>query len=220
MKNLNSDFSQRVVVRPKDYKWVDSPVPRVQRMMLDRMGEENGHATSIVKFEPNSEFHTHEHTGGEEFMVLDGIFSDEFHDYHKGTYVRNPIGTKHQPKIGDEGATILVKLCQFSSDDKSLKSIDTNKETWHPGSIDGLQVMPLHQFKGENVALVKWAPNTKFVPHKHFGGEEIFVLEGTFYDEHGVYPQGTWIRSPHMSDHNPYTKDDGTTILVKTGHLS
>ncbi|MCJ8347818.1 cupin domain-containing protein, partial [bacterium] len=133
--------------------------------------------------------------------------------------VRNPIGTKHKPKIGAEGATILVKLNQFDQDDVIQKSINTLDKTWLPGSIQGLQVMPLHQYNSENVALVKWDPNTVFVPHKHLGGEEIFVLEGTFYDEHGVYPKGTWIRSPNMSKHHPFTKEEGTTILVKTGHL-
>ena len=79
--------------------------------------------------------------------------------------------------------------------------------------------MPLHNFEYENTALVKWNPNTKFNFHQHFGGEEIFVLTGTFYDEYGNYPKHTWIRSPHMSKHRPFTKDDGAIIFVKTGHL-
>ncbi|MEM8617794.1 MAG: cupin domain-containing protein, partial [Pseudomonadota bacterium] len=44
------------------------------------------------------------------------------------------------------------------------------------------------------------------------------VLEGTFEDEHGTYPAGTWIRSPHMSQHKPWS-DEGCLIYVKTGHL-
>ena len=79
--------------------------------------------------------------------------------------------------------------------------------------------MPLHSYEGENCALVKWAANTQFKPHKHWGGEEIFVLQGTFYDEHGEYPKGSWLRSPHLSSHTPYTKGDGALIYVKTGHL-
>jgi anti-sigma factor ChrR (cupin superfamily) len=85
--------------------------------------------------------------------------------------------------------------------------------------VPGLNVMPLHEHGIEHVALVKWDANTKFNPHQHWGGEEIFVLEGTFYDEHGSYPAGSWIRSPHLSQHKPYTKDDGALIYVKTGHL-
>ncbi len=88
-----------------------------------------------------------------------------------------------------------------------------------PGLVKGLEVLPLHNFEHENTALVKWNANTQFNLHRHYGGEEIFVIEGTFYDEHGSYPKHTWIRSPHMSQHTPYTLNDGAVIFVKTGHL-
>ncbi|WP_415892638.1 cupin domain-containing protein [Neptuniibacter sp. PT8_73] len=216
---INADFEQRVIIRPEDYHWVDSPMVGVERMMLDRIGDESARATSIVRYAPFSEFSPHVHSGGEEFFVLEGVFSDEHHDYPQGSYVRNPIGTSHTPKIGKEGAIIFVKLQQFNEADKEQKAIDTTKEPWLQGLVDGLTVMPLHEFEGEHVALVKWAPNTQFNLHRHFGGEEILVLEGTFYDEHGIYPKGSWLRSPHLSEHHPYTKDDGALIYVKTGHL-
>ena len=114
---INTDFSQRIVIQPDDYRWVDSPMPGVERMMLDRIGDEIARATSIVRYEPFSEFSSHTHTGGEEFLVLDGVFSDEHQSYGKGCYVRNPIGTSHTPKIGKEGATIFVKLQQFDEAD-------------------------------------------------------------------------------------------------------
>lgn len=216
---LHADFTQRVVIKPDDYQWVDSPMPGVERMMLDRIGDEVARATTIVRYAPNSEFSPHTHSGGEEFLVLAGCFSDEHGDYPAGSYVRNPIGTAHQPKIGTEGATILVKLHQFAQTDTAQLAINTTEANWFPGLIEGLQVMPLHSFEAENVALVKWAPHTQFSSHAHWGGEEIFVLEGTFYDEHGEYPTGTWLRSPHLSRHQPFTKSDGAVILVKTGHL-
>lgn len=216
---INADFSQRTVIRPDDYQWVDSPMNGVNRMMLDRIGDEVARATTLVRFAPHSEFSAHEHGGGEEFYVLDGVFSDEHQDYGKGSYVRNPIGTFHTPRIGKEGATIFVKLHQFDKADSEQKAINTLEEPWLPGLVDGLSVMPLHHFEGEHVALVKWAPNTQFSAHQHFGGEEILVLEGTFHDEHGSYPKGTWIRSPHQSKHTPFTLEDGALIYVKTGHL-
>lgn len=49
---LNADFSERVVVRPEDYSWVDSPMPGVERMMLDRIGDEVARATSLVRYAP------------------------------------------------------------------------------------------------------------------------------------------------------------------------
>lgn len=217
---LNADFNERVVITPNDYQWVDSPMPGVERMMLDRIGDENARATSIVRYAPNSEFSMHTHTGGEEFLVLEGVFSDEHQDYPQGYYVRNPIGTSHTPKIGPEGATILVKLQQFNSNDTEKKAIDTQHSAWSQGLVDGLQVMPLHSFETESCALVKWAPHTQFNFHQHWGGEEIFVIQGTFQDEHGSYPQGSWIRSPHLSKHTPYTTGDGALIYVKTGHLA
>ncbi len=70
----------------------------------------------------------------------------------------------------------------------------------------------------ENVALVKWEPGTVFQRHTHFGGEEIYVIEGVFEDEQGTYPQGTWIRNPHGSVYTPLSKE-GCLIYVKTGHL-
>jgi len=214
---LNADFSQRVVIRPEDYDWVESPAGGVERMMLDRIGDEVARATTIVRFAPDSWFDAHTHGGGEEYFVLDGVFSDESGDYPAGTYVRNPIGTRHKPHTR-EGCTILVKLHQFDPSDTEQFHIDTNKAAFRPGQVEGLSVLPLHSAVNENVALVRWAPGTRFNAHRHWGGEEIFVLEGTFQDEHGDYPAGTWLRSPHLSEHTPFS-DEGCLIYVKTGHL-
>ncbi|MEL6315112.1 MAG: cupin domain-containing protein [Pseudomonadota bacterium] len=214
---VNADFSERVVIRPDEYDWVASPAAGVERMMLDRIGDEVARATTIVRFAPDSYFDAHTHGGGEEFFVLDGVFSDETGDYPTGTYVRNPIGTSHKPHTA-EGATIFVKLHQFDEDDTEQFHVDTKTAAFRPGMVQGLSVLPLHSSKSENVALVRWEPGTRFTPHNHWGGEEILVLEGTFEDEHGTYPAGTWIRSPHMSQHKPWS-DEGCLIYVKTGHL-
>ncbi len=216
---LNSDFAERVVIRPEDYEWVDSPMSGVERMMLDRVGDEVARATSLVRYAPNSTFPEHVHGGGEEFFVLEGEFADEHQRYPVGSYVRNPIGTSHSPKVGEQGCLIFVKLRQFEPDDQAQFAIETPDDKWSPGLVPGLEVMSLHQYEAEQVALVKWAPHTQFNPHTHFGGEEVFVIEGTFYDEHGEYPAGSWIRSPDQSQHTPYTKDDGALIYVKVGHL-
>lgn len=214
---LNADFEKRVVIDTTDIPWEASPMTGVARRKLDRIGDEVARATSLVKYDPQSYFSEHTHTGGEEFFVLEGIFSDETGDYPAGTYVRNPIGSKHKPHSKD-GCVIFVKLQQFDSEDTKQFSIDTKTESFVPGPAPGLTVLPLHNHGTENVALVRWAPGTKFSPHRHWGGEEIFVLEGVFSDEHGDYPAGSWIRSPHMSQHHPFS-DEGCLIYVKTGHL-
>ena len=214
---LNADFDRRVVIRPEDRAWVASPMPGVERQMLDRIGDEVARATTIVRFAPNSSFEPHGHELGEEYLVLDGVFSDESGDYSAGHYVRNPPGSSHTP-FTREGATIFVKLRQFDPMDLAPKSIDTRKADFSPGLVDGLSVLPLHNAGTEGVALVKWEPGTRFNRHRHWGGEEILVLDGTFQDELGDYPKGTWLRNPHLSEHTPFS-EDGCLIYVKTGHL-
>ncbi|MEM8611604.1 MAG: cupin domain-containing protein [Cyanobacteria bacterium P01_H01_bin.105] len=215
---INADLTKRAVVSTADLAWVDSPMAGVQRRMLERDGEEVARATSIVRYAPGSYFSAHTHGGGEEFIVLDGIFSDEHGDFGPGTYVRNPVGSSHTPH-SKEGATILVKLRQMEPDDQQQVTIDTHRVNWAPGLVSGLQIMPLHAYGTEQVALVKWAPGTQFQQHRHWGGEEIFVLDGTLADEQGIYPKGTWLRNPPDSVHAPFS-ETGCLIYVKTGHLS
>lgn len=215
---INADFSERVVIRPHDYQWVPSPASGVDRMMLDRIGDEVARATSLVRFRPDSQFDRHEHGGGEEFLVLEGVFSDEHADFPAGTYVRNPIGTAHKPHIGAEGATILVKLHQFDPQDTEQKAIDTRDAAFVPGKAPGLGELLLHQTGGEIVRLVRFDPGTMSPAHGHGGGEEIFVIEGSFSDEQGDYPAGTWIRNPDGSNHTPWS-DEGCLLWIKSGHL-
>ncbi|MGR5109339.1 cupin domain-containing protein [Vibrio jasicida] len=213
---LNMDFSQRLVINTAQQDWIASPALGVWRKPLEREAKESGHTTSVVRYEPNSQFSTHPHPYGEEILVLEGVFSDEHGDYPAGAYLRNPPGSQHAP-FSKDGCVILVKLNQFDPNDLETVRINTNQTEWLPG-IGGLEVMPLHNFEHEHVALVKWPKGEKFQPHRHFGGEEIFVLSGEFNDELGHYPQDTWLRNPHMSEHFPFV-DQETIIWVKTGHL-
>ena len=213
---LNMDFTQRVVININEQPWQKSPAPGVWRKPLAREDKESGHATSIVRYEAGSKFSPHPHPNGEEILVLEGVFSDETGDYPAGSYLRNPPGSTHAP-FSKEGCVILVKLEQFSPGDSQEVKLDTSTAAWLPGQ-GNLQVMPLHDFQGEHTALVKWPAGERFQPHKHFGGEEILVLKGTFKDEFGEYPALSWLRSPHMSQHFPYT-DEETVIWVKVGHL-
>jgi anti-sigma factor ChrR (cupin superfamily) len=216
---INADFSERVVIRPEDYHWVDSPMPGVERMMLDRIGDEVARATSLVRYAPNSTFSPHVHSGGEEFLVLEGEFGDEHQTYPAGTYVRNPIGTSHSPRVGEAGCVILVKLHQFDEDDLTQVVIDTRDSDLPSESVPGLTATSLHQFQEERVMLVRWEPNTPFKEHTHHGGEEVFVIEGSFSDENGDYPAGTWLRYPDQSSHKAFTGDEGALLYLKAGHL-
>jgi anti-sigma factor ChrR (cupin superfamily) len=213
---LNADYSQRIVLNHHGLAWVASPETGVERRMLDRVGDEIARATSIVRYQPDSKFESHTHEFGEEILVLDGVFSDELGDYPAGTYIMNPPGSSHASR-SDSGCIIFVKLRHLGSDQQEREIIDTRTADWHQGMVPGLTVMPLMR-QGLGSTLVRWAPHTYFNPHRHFGGEEIFVVDGVFEDEHGRYPSGSWIRSPHMSMHKPFS-NEGCTIFVKTGHL-
>lgn len=213
---LNMNFAERVVIDTNQQDWVPSPSGGVLRKPLAREEAERGHATSVVRYQPGSRFSRHTHPKGEEILVLDGVFSDESGDYGPGTYLRNPPGSGHAP-YSEQGCTLFVKLHQFAAADTQTVRVSTRNADWLDGQ-GGLKVMPLHDFEHEHVALVKWPAGETFQPHRHFGGEEIFVLSGTFRDEHGAYPARTWIRSPHQSQHLPFVEEE-TVIWVKTGHL-
>src|SRR5260221_11120889 len=123
---INADFTKRASVHAGESEWVKSPMPGVERRMLDRVGDEVARATSIVRYAPGTAFSPHSHLGGEEFFVLDGIFQDERGDYPAGSYVRNPPASRHTPR-SQAGCTIFVKLFQFDPADRSHVTIDTGR---------------------------------------------------------------------------------------------
>jgi anti-sigma factor ChrR (cupin superfamily) len=214
---LNMDMELPALMLARDRKWITSPADGVSRIPLEREQAESGHTSSFVRFEPGSSFPSHMHPQGKEIYVLEGVFSDQFGDYPAGSYLRNPPGSEHRP-FTREGCTLFVKLEQFQAgDDTPVKSLPQH-QLWRPG-IGNLQVLPLHQFNTESTALVKWPANEVFQTHTHWGGEEIVVISGCFIDEHGEYPAGSWLRSPHMSRHFPRVEEE-TLILVKVGHLA
>lgn len=94
---INNDFNQRVAVHSASQAWLASPIAGVDRRMLDRIGDEVARATSIVRYAPNSQFSPHVHSGGEEFLVLEGVFQDEHGDFPAGSYIRNPPESSHTP---------------------------------------------------------------------------------------------------------------------------
>ncbi len=214
--NLNEDYRQQIVLNHHDLDWVESTQAGVECRMLDSIGAEVAKATTIVRYQPGSKFESHTHEFGGEILVLEGAFSDENGNYPAGTYMMNPPGSSHAPR-SDDGCILFVKQGHLGADQQQREVVDTQTAQWHQGMVPGLTVMPLMR-QGLGSTLVRWAPKTYFNPHKHFGGEEIFVVNGVFEDEHGRYPSGSWIRSPHMSMHKPFS-EEGCTIFVKTGHL-
>jgi anti-sigma factor ChrR (cupin superfamily) len=214
---INADLTQRAVVATATLSWTQSPMPGVARKMLERDGDEVARATSLVRYEPGSRFERHAHGGGEEILVLDGTLSDEHGDYSAGTYLRNPPGSSHAP-FSTAGCTLFVKLRQFAPDDAARVVVDTNTAAWRAGKTDAYDEMPLHEHGAERVYLIKWHAGKAFPRHIHRGGEEIFILDGTYADEHGTYGQGTWVRAPVGSSHAPLPTE-GALFYAKLGHL-
>ena len=213
---LNTDLSKRVFIQTNEMVWADSLAAGVSRKLLAREEEERGHATSIVRYERGAGFNRHHHPFGEEIFVLSGVFSDERGDYPAGNYIRNPPGSSHTP-FSVDGCILFVKLHQFSEMDTDQFVIDTNNTSWSQG-MGGIRVIPLHSFEEERVALVKWPAKGVFSQHRHIGGEELLVISGSFKDEFGEYPTGSWVRNPDPNGSKLYTEME-TVILIKTGHL-
>lgn len=217
---LNADFSQFAVTTPDEYRWVDSPSPGVERMMLDRIGDEVARATSLVRYAPHSQFGRHTHDGGEEILVLEGVFADEHGAYPAGSYLRNPIGTGHTPHIGKEGALIFVKLHQFAPDDTLQLAIPAHQLPWQPDRRPGITYKMLHTFGQERVSLERWEEDVTIEYPPLSGGLEFFVLEGTLWDNDTEYPAGSWCRYPVGESPELRAGKEGVMFYLKRGHLT
>ena len=213
---INADFSRRVVVRAARSEWIASPMPGVERQMLDRIGGEVARATSIVRYAAGSHFSEHTHSGGEEFIVLDGVFQDEHADYPTGSYVRNPIGTYHTPR-SDDGCTIFVKLWQFDEADRKQFSLDLN--ALNPGETgDGMSSVVLHRHGTEEVSFEVWQAGAACTL-ADAGGIELLVLGGELSLDGTHVAERDWLRLPANESCEVMAGPHGARIWVKRGHL-
>ncbi len=215
---LNADADQRIVIDTTSMTWTPSPIEGVDRKMLDRIGEEVARATSLVRYAPNSAFSPHVHGGGEEFLVLEGVFSDEHGDFGPGSYIRNPPGSSHTPR-SEPGSIIFVKLWQMQPDDLETVRIDTESAAWTEGSVEGVRVLLLADRTYERVTLERWAPGVFPGERIYPKGAEILVLNGAFDDETGSHEKGAWLRFPAGARHTP-SSPEGCRFYIKTGHLA
>ncbi|MBA4096231.1 MAG: cupin [Rhodospirillum sp.] len=216
---LNADFSQRAAVHAAKLPWTPSPMAGVHRRMLDRIGDEVARATSIVRYAPHSHFSPHTHGGGEEFLVLDGVFQDEHGDYPAGSYVRNPPTTRHTPG-SEPGCVIFVKLWQFDPHDRTEVRIETDKTAFKPApGRPGIEIMPLFKDAREEVYLERWAPEASIelaLPQ----GAEFLVLSGSFKERGESFAEQSWLRLPAKATLRAKAGADGCRVWVKTGHLA
>ena len=212
---LNANFDARVHVQSEDIAWQASPMPGVDRRMLDRIGGEVARATTIVRYAPKSHFSAHTHTGGEEFIVLDGVFQDEHGDFPAGTYVRNPPTSSHTPG-SEAGCTIFVKLWQFDMDDRTQfrKSMADELDT----PVNGVSKATLHKDARETVTYYELAPGAA-LNVSDTGGIEALVIAGSITESGGDLKKGSWLRLPDGDSLSAIAGPHGAKVWMKTGHL-
>ncbi|MEO1309003.1 MAG: cupin domain-containing protein [Pseudomonadota bacterium] len=212
---LNADFSKRVLIHSDELDWNASPMKGVDRRMLDRIGGEVARATSIVRYAPGSHFSAHTHTGGEEFIVLDGVFQDEHGDFPAGTYVRNPPTSRHTPG-SEPGCTIFVKLWQFDPADRTQFSKDMAAELEAP--VAGVASTVLHRDPRETVSYNHIEPGASLTSNTS-GGTELLMIDGTFNLGDHMLRKGSWLRLPEGETLTGEAGPGGAKIWIKTGHL-
>lgn len=212
---LNADFEKRVVVHSDRMEWMASPMPGVERRMLDRIGGEVARATTIVRFAAGSKFSEHTHTGGEEFIVLDGVFQDEHGDFPEGTYVRNPPTTAHTPG-SETGCTIFVKLWQFDMDDR--KQFRKNMFDEPGTTVNGVGTALLHQDDHETVTFSRIEGGAT-LNNSDAGGIEMLVIDGAVEEGGETLGKGAWLRLPEGQSLAATSHDGGAKVWIKTGHL-
>lgn len=216
---IAADFSKRVVVHSEKLAWVASPMAGVDRRALDRVGDEVARATTIVRYAPGSEFSPHTHTGGEEFVVLEGVFQDEHGDFPAGSYIRNPPESKHKPG-SKNGCIIFVKLWQFQPDDRTHVRLQTDlmQSAAHP-NFKNVAVTPLYKDTFEEVSLLHFKANADMVINAQ-GGAELLVLEGSLDEQADTLVKNSWLRVPINSTVNVKAGNNGAKVWLKTGHLT
>jgi anti-sigma factor ChrR (cupin superfamily) len=230
--DVRSDLGQRAVVQTATLPWSPSPwIPGINRKFLDRYG--NGQfvpSTSVVSFGTGVRDPYHAHPHGEEFFVLEGVFTDHTGDYLPGFYVRHPIRWCHAPYVDmrHASAVVWVKVSQIAEEGEPIVVKDTcdlELPEWRdrPSVTGKIRVLPLYESHrtGEWVWVETWEPGTSNVVLQPGGGEEIFVVSGTLLENGVAHPPLTWIRNPVQGAGMRWERStsDGCKLLVKSGHL-
>ena len=201
-----------------DIAWEASPMPGVDRRRLDRKHTDNDRVTTIVRYAPGSHFSSHVHTGGEEFLVLEGVFEDDYGQWPAGSYIRNPPQSSHTPGSTD-GCTIFVKLWQFRPDDRTFVHAHMDKLGMVADRYRlGVQVSPLYKDENEEVRFEFWEPGA-VVTIDSSQGAEIFVLAGGFDEQGDTLQMHSWLRTPVGTNIEAVAGPDGARVWLKSGHL-
>ncbi|MEM7251259.1 MAG: cupin domain-containing protein [Pseudomonadota bacterium] len=215
---LNANLAERACLDTNEMAWEPSPSPTVWRKRLHLDGRpEAGRVTSVVRYDEGATFSSHEHPGGEEILVLRGVFSDDAGDWGPGSYLLNPEGFAHSP-FSKDGCVIFVKLRQYFGANRV--TLNTNAMQWTKTSELGVMHKPLFADvnHAETMSIEHLQPGT-MVTREHDRGAEMFVLNGELIENRTGYTEGTWLRLPPGTVHRLETKT-GCTLYVKRHHLA
>jgi len=106
---------------------------------------------------------------------------------------------------------------ELNTDFSRRVAVHAARLPWVASPMAGVERRMLDRI-GDEVAratsIVRYAPGSHFSPHTHDRGEEFFVLEGVFQDEHGEFPGGSYVRNPPTSRHTPGSVP-GCILFVK-----
>ena len=210
--NLNADFTKRAVVHAATLDWKASPMPGVERRMLDRIGDEVARATSIVRYAPGSHFSPHVHDGGEEFLVLRGRVSGRARRFSRRILCPQPATVPSHARLEaglhNVREALAVRPCRpqacaarYQQDGAARRQ----GSRWREAAA-ALQRRP----RGRSPRAVD--PN---------GGLEVLVLEGGFHEGGETYGAQSWLRLP-MGTHfsrRARAATDGCRVWIKEGHL-
>lgn len=216
---INANFSEVAMVKTAEQEWQPSPIKGVERKPLDRVGEELARATSMVRYAPNSAFSPHVHNGGEEFIVLEGVFQDEYGDYPSGSYVRNPPQSKHTPR-SEQGCTIFVKLWQFQPDDRKDVNVIMQQVPAVPSQKQsGVVERELFTDNIEQVKHLTLAANTPWLGTSE-NGYEVLILNGSIKYGEQTLQKHDWLRVPIGTLLQFNSENEGACVWLKSGNLS
>ena len=105
LRHLDPEDQERVVIQAAGGRWSAGRAPGVERMRFGRYGDAE---TGLARFAPGARSARHDHPGGEEVLVLEGSYQDEFGRYTRGTWIRSPHGSSHLPR-SEAGCLLFIK---------------------------------------------------------------------------------------------------------------
>ena len=216
----NSKNTSVTFIDTKLLSWIKEPIN-------GRFHKTIGKCTTLVKINPNTTWDEHIHPNGEEFFILNGKWTDKYGNFTKYNYIRNYIGSKHEPIIGNQGCIIMAIMGQMSIDiiepEHTSWNASPNNDKWIQYK-NNIKRLNLYKSVSENVFVEIWGKNCKINIEIPINGKEILVVDGEFRTNNGIHNELSWTTFQNKSNKSYYidgiSGDNGCYIWCKEGHLN